>query len=239
MSKVALIIPCFNEERRLNASAFIQFIGTNPAFDLYFVNDGSTDNTAALLNNISDTHKDRIFTIHKERNQGKAAAIQDAALHIKEFPQYSYAGYTDADLSTSLEQCKMLADELKSKNADCAFGSRIKKYGADIQRSAFRHLCGRFLATIIDNRFRLGIYDTQCGAKFFPTPVLADICQEPFKTKWLFDVEIFLRLFRKQQRNLLEIPLQNWKDPGNSKLSLLDFPRIAKEVYLLFKYYPK
>lgn len=240
MSKVALIIPCFNEQQRLNTDAFASFIAKAPTFDLFFVNDGSFDKTGFLLDELSGKHKDRIFVIHKIKNEGKASAIRDAVLQIHNLHnRYDYTGYTDADLSTSLDQCKILADEIAEKKADCVFGSRIKKFGSQIERSLFRHLCGRLITTIIDTRFRLGIYDTQCGAKFFSSELLASVCKEPFKSKWLFDVEIFLRLFRQKKEGIFETPLQSWKDSGNSKLNWLDFPQIVKELYLLFKYYKR
>ena len=65
----------------------------------------------------------------------------------------------------------------------------------------------------------IGVYDTQCGAKFFHTDVLEDLFIEKFKTKWLFDIEIFFR-YKKLHENKdigfvsQEVPLKNWEDVG-------------------------
>lgn len=239
MHKTAIIVPCYNEAKRLNSFAFIESIQANDSFNFYFVNDGSTDDTLVSLNRLSSDHPSRIFVIDKKNNEGKAAAVRDAVLLINSKNYYDYTGYADADLSTSLSQCKILIDTLIATNSICVFGSRIKKLGSEIKRSSFRHICGRMLATIIDNRYQLGIYDTQCGAKFFSIAAFASVCKDPFKTKWLFDIEIFIRLLKTNKKDIIEFPLQQWSDPGHSKLGATDFPRIAKEVYLLFKHYPK
>ena len=44
--------------------------------------------------------------------------------------------------------------------------------------------------------FAFTIYDTQCGAKLFDKKVLSTVVQEPFCSKWIFDVEIIVRISR-------------------------------------------
>ena len=49
MSKYCIVIPCFNEEKRILTDDFINFIGQNNDFHFLFVNDGSTDKTLNAL----------------------------------------------------------------------------------------------------------------------------------------------------------------------------------------------
>jgi hypothetical protein len=127
---------------------------------------------------------------------------------------------------------------MATENLDYVFGSRIKLMQATIKRSFSRHLIGRFIATLIDWKFKLGIYDTQCGAKCFRASMMNELTSDDFKTDWFFDVELFLRI--KKSYPLAkgkEIPLANWSDPGKSRLTLLHFPAVFGDLFALMNNY--
>lgn len=236
MSKIALIIPCFNEAGRLDTAVILDWTSKRSNYDLYFVNDGSTDGTRDLLLKLSSHLPNQIYYLDSKQNVGKAASIRKGILYALQFP-YSYAGYFDADLSTPLEEIERLIQLIQKQTYSTVFGSRIRKGGATIIRSSFRHIIGRCIATIIDLRFKLNIYDTQCGAKVFKVCTLKEVVQEDFKTKWFFDVELFLRLRKINKLQILEEPLRTWQDKSASKLNFLSFPLILKELaVLLCKY---
>lgn len=232
---LAIIIPCYNEVKRLNPDAFLKLIAS-PTWHIYFVNDGSTDHTADLLINFKRTAPSQINIISLEKNVGKGEAVRKGFLAAMEH-SYEYVGFLDADLSTPISEFIRLSQAL-STQTPVVFGSRIKKANAHIKRTAFRHTVGRCIATIIDWRFNLGIYDTQCGAKLFKSSELKPIIQTPFRTSWFFDVEIFIRL-KKQNSNLIchEEPLLIWEDDKKSNLSIVSFPQIFKELVTLISYY--
>lgn len=239
MSEIALIIPCYNEQNRLSPDIFLQFLLAHPELHFFFVNDGSSDNTLELLNVIKNKLPGRVTIIHLNQNLGKGNAIRSGILAASNNTTYSYFGYLDADLSTSLEELLRLFEILKNKNANLVAGSRIKMHNARIERSAFRHAVGRVIATIIDSKYRLEIYDTQCGAKCFNRNVL-DIFKDRFHTRWFFDIEMFLRLRQNFSNALLiEEPLNYWSDPAGSRLSVFSFPLVAKEIISLFTHYRK
>jgi len=100
--------------------------------------------------------------------------------------------------------------------ADAVFGSRIYMLGSNIRRSAMRHLVGRSFATLFSLLFGIKSYDSQCGAKLFRHEAATQAFAAPFVTRWLFDVELQLRL---RDRRLIECPLREWTDRGGSKLS--------------------
>jgi len=233
MSKIALIIPCYNEAVRLDTATILNWISKRPSFDLYFINDGSTDETGKLLSKLSTALPDQIQYIESKQNAGKAESIRKGILYALQYP-YTYVGYLDADLSTSLEEIERLTQLIQIQSYTGVFGSRIKKGGAIIIRSPFRHIVGRFIATIIDLRFQLNIYDTQCGAKIFKVCILKEVVQERFQTRWLFDVELFLRLRKINKLQILEEPLHIWRDKRSSKLNFFSFPLICKELAILF-----
>lgn len=240
MSKVAVIIPCYNEAKRLKPELFINFLADKTDVDLVFVNDGSKDDTAHVLKKIEEVAKKNTIIIHLPKNKGKAFAIREGVLFSVNKNTYAKIGYLDADLSTGLDEFYSLFSVMQQQSADYIFGSRIKMLNTKIERSLFRHLAGRLIATILDSRYKLGIYDTQCGAKCFSADLIKNICEEPFKTKWFFDVEIFLRIRKNHFSSKgIELPLKKWKNPGGSKINILKLPAIIKDIYLLFKNYSK
>ena len=77
MSKVAIIIPCFNEASRLSVDSYNQFLSENSNIDIYFINDGSTDNTE------SEIKTRNCILISLQKNMGKGFAIKKGVLVSK------------------------------------------------------------------------------------------------------------------------------------------------------------
>lgn len=236
MQKIGIIIPCYNEALRLESETFIRFSRTHTDTVLIFVNDGSTDETGILLEKIKN-QTSRIEIVSLQRNSGKGEAIRQGFLYALK-GSFSYAGYLDADLSTTLEDYYSLARLAAQNMFDMVLGSRIKKIDTQIERSLFRHLIGRILATAIDLKFKLGIYDTQCGAKVFRTTIIEGVIQAPFYTRWFFDIEILLRLKKADKKfKATEVALPCWQNKKNSKINVFLFPLIIKEITVLLRRY--
>ena len=237
MSSFAIIIPCYNEKKRLNAPAFSQFAQLHTDVKLFFVNDGSTDDTVRVIKNVT-SQCNNTELINLSKNIGKGEAVRQGILRALNSNLFEYIGYLDADLSTSLEEYYDLCTYARKENTDFIFGSRIKKLGSTIKRSFIRHISARILVTLIDKKFRLGYYDTQCGAKLFKSSILGNLIQVPFFTKWFFDIEIFLRL-KVENRNYIgiEYPLKSWHNIEGSKISILSIPLVCREIFVLFSKY--
>lgn len=237
MQKVAIIIPCYNEAKRLDYKNVEQLI-LNSDMDIFFVNDGSKDNTVEVINSIVSKHSERCFLIDFKENSGKANTIYKAINQINQEEKYDFIGYFDADFSTPAFEIIRLVDELNKRKCEFLMGSRILLLNSGIKRKYHRHIIGRVIITLINLKFKLGIYDTQCGSKLFSKTIIPKAFDKPFYTSWLFDVEIFIRL---QKQNLLihgiETPVYNWKDVDGSKLGWKTGFKILKELYLLNKKY--
>jgi len=236
MSSLAIIIPCFNEAIRFDSTSFLALTSSEHDIHLYFVNDGSTDNTAEILDRFIEKMPLKSSIIHLSENKGKGEAVRHGMIEVLKHP-YDFIAYYDADLATSTSEMVRLYEIANKKKIDAIIGSRIKKAGSVIYRSGFRHFIGRIIATIIDFRFKLGIYDTQCGAKIFSSQAIAKVVKEPFLTSWFFDVEIFLRLRKLEKIKWYEEPLLYWEDKSNSKLNFFSFPLIFKELAILMTKY--
>ena len=239
MSGLAIIIPCYNEEVRLNRAAIEELIAGMTDARLFFVNDGSRDNTLGVLHELAGQHPSTVSVISFDENEGKARAIYKGIQQVHASGDFLYIGYMDADFSTPPAEFIKLFHAIRDQQALFIFGSRIKKLNSGINRTPFRHITGRTISTLLDLHFKLGVYDTQCGAKIFASEALTVAFAEPFYCSWLFDVEIFIRLKEKGLLNRgVEHPLWGWKDVGGSKLSFRTMPRICREILTLIRKYP-
>ncbi len=229
-----LIIPCYNEASRLEGQTFLDFLDLHEDVWFLFVNDGSSDDTAYLIDGLKD-QSERIETLHLDTNSGKAEAVRQGMLWCAK-AGFGYAGYWDADLSTPLSELPVFRAEMEaSRQVDIVAGARIKMVGRRIERSPFRHYSGRAFATAVSLMFGIEMYDTQCGAKLFRLgPETKHIFSDPFHTRWLFDVELFVRFGRCKGKslegNLIEIPLSQWRDVAGSKMRPLDFIRAPLDL---------
>jgi dolichyl-phosphate beta-glucosyltransferase len=237
MSSFAIIIPCFNEEKRLDKPAISHFAQTHQDIQIIFVDDGSSDSTSRIVEDII-CECGNIELVRLEKNVGKGEAVRQGLIHAAKTQTFTFIGYLDADLSTSFDEFYNMYTCASAENADFIFGSRIKKLGSIIQRSHLRHLVGRVLVTILDKRFQLGYYDTQCGAKIFKSYLLRDVLNTPFYTRWFFDIELFLRLRTLDRKYTgIEYPLKKWENKKGSKLGLASIAGISKEIFTLLRKY--
>lgn len=237
-SSLIIVVPCHNEQERLNKDEFISFAKTHKNIGFIFVNDGSTDNTEQVLNNICAENSSQLRSINLPCNKGKAEAVR---LGVEEAMESApmYVGYWDADLATGLSEICRMIDILDSdETVDIVLGSRVKLLGFDIQRRMTRHYLGRVFATFASIALRLAVYDTQCGAKIFRTTQdIKDIFSKQFKSRWIFDVELLARFLGKSEGNkekIRELPLLAWVDVAGSKLSPKDFVKAIFELWLIY-----
>ena len=220
----SIVIPCYNEEKGISNSEYSNFLDNNPEAFICFVNDGSKDNTLAVLNGLKEKHPTQIDVLSLEKNSGKAEAVRAGINYCNKTYQHQYIGYLDADLATTLEEFIDLRNYLQDEIV-FSFGSRIRKIGSTIERENSRFLIGRVVATFISNILDIKVYDTQCGSKLFTKEISEELFEKEFISRWLFDVEIFYRMihrFGKEKaiKKMLEVPLKLWVEKGDSKVKL-------------------
>jgi glycosyltransferase involved in cell wall biosynthesis len=232
MPQIVVIIPCYNESKRLNVQEFKDFSSPNFSIRFHFVNDGSQDDTIDHLERLHAFDPQRFTICNLPRNMGKAEAVRTGILQAFE-ANPEFVGYWDADLATPLNAISAFHDVLSRKpTLGMVFGARVLLLGRSIERRSIRHYPGRIFATAASAVLGLSIYDTQCGAKLFRTsPLIKSLFQEPFGTRWIFDVEILARLiktcregsFPQPQDIIYEYPLDEWRDVAGSKVKARDF----------------
>lgn len=230
--RCTIVVPCYNEARRLPSEKFVEFMHATHDVDLLFVNDGSTDNTLEVLERLQHVCGPAVAVLHKPVNAGKSEAVRDGMLRALETGRSRFVGFWDADLATPLEAVLDLRQKLiEQPRLEMVFGSRIRLLGRQVHRRAVRHYLGRVFATVVSLMLRLPIYDTQCGAKIFRvTPALSQVLSQPFISRWVFDVEIIARFIALNHRDpqplhdsIYEFPLEKWEDVAGSKVKPGDF----------------
>jgi len=237
--ELVLVIPCYDEGGRLRPDAFLDFVRTHPTVHLLFVDDGSADDTAAVLERLRQAAPETIAVKRLEVNQGKAVAVRVGIMDgLLRRP--ALVGFWDADLSTPLDTVdEFLALARDRPDLDIIMGSRVKLMGRDIQRLAVRHYVGRACATAISMTLALPVYDTQCGAKVFRVNEgAAAVFGQPFRSRWIFDVEILARYLALPVRQgdpprrsrIYELPVPVWHHVGGSKVRWTDYARAAVDL---------
>ncbi len=236
-----IIIPCYNEENRLDLKQFSTFIKANKNILICFVNDGSSDKTIEVLQKFKLKFPHEVDVVSTEKNVGKAEAVRTGFLHCNAHYNHNKIAYLDADLATSLEECLEISHHVTSETP-FVFGSRIPTIGNEIQRKKYRFYIGRVIATAIAAQLDLDVYDTQCGCKIFKKELSKKLFKEKFISTWLFDVELFhrtIQLVGKKQMPLIckEIPVKKWVDQGESKVKFTYFFKLWVDLYQIKKTY--
>lgn len=243
VARVVLVVPCYNEANRLDIAAFHRFDLPGHTLDFVFVNDGSRDDTGQVLRSLHVENPARFAFIDLEQNSGKAEAVRRGILAAAE-RSHGYVGFWDADLATPLSELPAMVEILEKRpEIEMLFAARVRLLGRDISRRAPRHYFGRIGATLISMSLGLPIYDTQCGAKLFRcSETLWEVFATPFRSRWIFDVEIIARFIERQgrervARSLYEYPVTQWHDVKGSKVKARDFLHALVDLWKIHRAY--
>jgi glycosyltransferase involved in cell wall biosynthesis len=245
IARTTVVVPCHDEAGRLPSEAFRAFAASHPDVGFVFVDDGSADATARVLQDLCDALDGRSRLLRLPRNVGKGEAVRAGLLQALEGGA-AVVGYWDADLATPLEAIPEMSRVLE-RHPRClmVFGSRVRLLGRDIERRAVRHYLGRVFATVVSQVLDLAVYDTQCGAKLLrDDPLVRQLLARPFRSRWVFDVEILARLraavgqatWARAGELVREHPLAAWRDVGASKVRAGDFVRAGLDLIGIWRH---
>ena len=238
--KTCIVIPCYNESERLDFRAINSYLETRPQVHVLFVNDGSTDSTSKVIIE-SIAHQKQCSFLNLEVNQGKSEAVRQG-LNWGWNQGYEWVGFWDADMATPLEEIEWLYSFSNLEKQPYILGSRVARLGSNIERTMFRHYSGRIFATLISYGLGWKVHDSQCGAKLMHIS-LKELFETPFKTRWLFDVEILLRIKNKYGIEGIqlcqEVPIRKWRDVAGSKIGTFDFIKVPYQIWKVFNSYKK
>jgi dolichyl-phosphate beta-glucosyltransferase len=193
---ISIIIPVWNEERRL-PRLFVELrrclnTPAAPAFikEVIFVNDGSTDRTLELIESFKAGQPVKIISYERNRGKGYAVRVGMGAFTA------DYCLIADADVSTPFEEIGKFLPALNAGKA-VIIGSR-KGRGAivKVRQPFYREQMGKvftFLANFITG---VSVSDFTCGFKFFRRDVARRVAALAFIDRWSYDAELLFLVCR-------------------------------------------
>jgi dolichyl-phosphate beta-glucosyltransferase len=227
---LSIIIPAYEEEARLSDPlekifAFVQASNLNT--EVIVVDDGSKDSTADVAKAVCD-HFPAIASnvIRYDENRGKGFAVKTGLLAANA----DIALFSDADLSTPIEEMSKLVEPIKSGDFDVTFGSRaLDRSLIGTHQPWRREQGGKVMNQIIKRMSGLPFYDTQCGFKAFNMTKFRPLLEVMTIDRFGFDVE-FLFVADHHGLRLAEIPVR-WNNVEGSKVSVFrDTRRMFTEL---------
>ena len=227
---VSIVIPAYNESQRMvePLGIILDFIKKNGIkAEIIVVDDGSSDDNAqvarAAFAAVPDVATD---VIRYEQNRGKGFAVKTGLLAANA----DVALFTDADLSTPIEEMSKLVDPIRSGDFDATFGSRaLDRTLIGTHQPWRREQGGKVMNLIIRTMSGLPFSDTQCGFKAFNMVKFRPLLELMTIDRFGFDVE-FLFVAHRNGLRLAEIPVR-WNDVEGSKVSVVrDTRRMIAEL---------
>jgi glycosyltransferase involved in cell wall biosynthesis len=225
-----IVIPAFNEATRIGQS--LDAIGAYAAaralpLELLVVDDGSTDATAATAAwHLPESDYIRGRVLSYPANRGKGYAVRCGLLAARA----PIALFSDADLSTPIQEMEKLIAPLARGELDITIGSRaVDRTLIGIHQPRRRELAGRAFNFVLRRATGLPFHDTQCGFKAFRLEVCRPLIEAGTIDGFGFDVELLYEACRAGLR-VREIPVR-WDHREGSKVNVLrDGSRMLYDV---------
>lgn len=217
---VSLVIPAFNEAERIDQTLRVTLdylAGVSPDSELIVVNDGSTDATSEMIRKVFSAPGDvATCLIENFPNRGKGAAVHTGLLAASR----SIGLFSDADLSTPIDEMPKLIQPIAEGEVDIAFGSRaLNRRLIGNRQPWYREQAGRVFNLLVRLATGLPFWDTQCGFKAFRLAVCRPILEAAHNEGFGFDVEL-LFLAQHAHLRMREIPVR-WNHFEGSKVHLV------------------
>lgn len=212
---LSIIIPAYNEEKRLPATLtqVVQFLEEQTyQGEVLVIENGSQDRTLQIAQKFASNHPQVKVIRETERGKGRAVRSGMLASHGE------YRFMADADLSMPInEAARFLPPELV--DFDVAIASRESAGSIRYDEPLYRHLGGRAINLVIRTLALPGLNDTQCGFKCFRRAVADDLFRNLTLTGWSFDIEV-LYIARRRKYRIVEVPIPWYFNP-ESKLDVV------------------
>lgn len=225
--QVSVIIPAYNEERRIEQTVRTiadYMAGHYRYYEIIISDDGSRDATGAIAGRLQREALP-IRLVRAERNRGKGSAVRlGVAASTGDLVLI-----TDLDLATPIEEMEKLRPPIES-GADIAIGSRGLRESQLVIRQPFhREFMGRFFNALVQLMLLPGVCDTQCGFKLFHGTVARLLFAHTIIDGFAFDVEV-LGLAARAGYRIAEVPVR-WFHMQPSKVRLgRDGVRMFKDL---------
>lgn len=212
---LTVVVPAFDEEHRLvltleGMSGYLS--GRGGTWEVIVVDDGSRDRTADVAEQFASTH-DEFRVIRHGMNRGKGAAVRTGFRESRG----DLVLFSDADLSTPMEELPRMVDALKD-GADFVLASRaMPDSNVEIHQAWYRERMGKTFNVFVRAATGIPIRDTQCGFKLLRGADARALAREMKEDGFSFDVELVL-LARRRGLTLRELAV-TWRNDVGSRVN--------------------
>jgi glycosyltransferase involved in cell wall biosynthesis len=215
---LSIVIPAYNEALRLGSTLekVRQYLESrNHSGELIVVDDGSSDQTGQLLEEVQRLHP-ALRVLRNDSNRGKGFSVRRGVLEARG----ELVLFTDADLSAPIEETNKLLAALESSGADAAVGSRaLQRRLIGVHQPWWREWAGRAFNGLVRFFTGLKIRDTQCGLKLFRRLSTRRAFELQRVNGFGFDPEVLFLIERLGGR-VVEVPVR-WNDSPATRVRFL------------------
>jgi glycosyltransferase involved in cell wall biosynthesis len=213
-----VVFPVLNEERTLadHVQTVAEFLSENLSdydWAIVIADNGSTDNTPAICQNLSE--QDSRFRFVRLEQRGRGRALKRAWGES----DADIVAYMDVDLSTDLSALPTAVAAVDVEGYDFAIGSRFKRGARVIGRTVKREFFSRSYSLIFRSMFFSRFLDAQCGFKALNRRAADEIVPLVVDDSWFFDTEMLL-IAEKNGYRIKEIPII-WTDDPDSRVKII------------------
>ena len=214
--RYSIVVPAYNEAERLTSSLqrILTYIEESKwSAEIIIVNDGSRDETAAMVKEFAE-RSPIVRLIENPGNRGKGYSVRNGMLNASG----QFLLFTDADLSSPIEEAPKLLAAIENGQADVAIGSRYLQSELQTRKQPIhRRMLGRAFNLALRAILGLSYVDTQCGFKAFSRNAVSTIFPNMKIERWGFDPEI-LFLAKRYGLRVVEVPV-SWAHDHRSKIN--------------------
>lgn len=229
---LSILIPVYNERAYLRRCVE-RILRVPLVYDLekeiIIVDDGSTDGTAQVIQEVAHKYPNSIRAFFSEKNQGKGAAIRRA---IEEMSG-EYAIFQDADLEYDPNDYNLILRAFKEGKADVVYGSRFAS--REMRRVFnFHHALGNKFLTLLTNATTgLDLTDMETCYKAFRADILKTI---PLRSnRFGIEPEITAKV-GKRKCTVFEVPI-NYSGRGYNEGKKIGWKDGLAAIYTIIKYW--
>ena len=228
---LSIVIPAFNEEHRLpqTLDRVVAYLQTNSdRAEVIVVDDGSIDATARIVREYSQKYP-ALRLVSNGGNRGKGFSVRHGMLEARG----NIALFSDADLSTPIEEAGKLLAAVRDQGYDAAIGSRaVDRSLIEVHQSPIREQAGIFFNRMVRWIMGIDFSDTQCGFKAFRRERSRIIFEQQRVERFGFDPEV-LFLAKRNGLRVAEVPVR-WSHDSATKVNVLaDGVRMLFELLLV------
>jgi len=224
--RLSVIIPCYNE-RKTAAEIVKRVRASAPEAEILVVDDGSTDGTQAILNDLQNGGQPNLHLLFHEKNKGKGAAIHTGITAATG----DILLIQDADLEYDPRDYPALLRPIEEGRAEVVYGSRF--LGGPRRTMMFWHMIANMLLTFMTNvLYDTILSDMETGYKVFKAEVIKGI---PLHSRRFdFEPEVTAKILKRRHR-IYEVPISF--DPREySEGKKIGLPDAFAAVWTLIKY---